>query len=97
MVGKPVTFRLRGDGRNYRWDLGEGTTANGTSVTHTYQNLGIYRVVVGSKVGDTFNELSSAIARVHTPETVHLPQVILDTDARNEVDEQHYIALRAVQ
>jgi hypothetical protein len=46
---------------------------------------------MGSKVGDTFNELSSALVRVHTPETLHLPQVILDTDARNEIDDQHYI------
>mgnify|MGYP001036227237 FL=1 len=92
MVGKPVTFRVRGDGPNYHWDLGDGTTASGTSVTHTYQNPGIYRVVVGSKAGETFSELSSAIVRVHTPETVHLPQVILDTDARNEQDDQHYIA-----
>jgi len=40
----------------------------------------------------TARRLSSAIVRVHTPETVHLPQVLLDTDARNEVDDQHYIA-----
>ncbi len=32
------------------------------------------------------------ILRVHTPETVHLPQVVIDTDARNEADDQHYIA-----
>jgi len=47
---------------------------------------------MGSKLGDAFNERSSAIVRVHTPETIHLPQVFLDTDARNEVDDQHYIA-----
>ncbi len=43
-------------------------------------------------MGETFNELSSAIVRVHTPETLHLPQVLLDTDACNEQDDQHYIA-----
>jgi inosine-uridine nucleoside N-ribohydrolase len=47
---------------------------------------------MGSKVDDAFNVLSSALVRVHTPETLHLPQVFLDTDARNEVDDQHYIA-----
>ncbi len=92
LVGKPVTFKLSGNPSNPHWDLGDAATAQGSSVTHTYQKPGIYRVVMGSKVGETFSELSSAIVRVHTPETVHLPQVFLDTDARNEVDDQHYIA-----
>jgi hypothetical protein len=92
LVGKPVTFKLSGNPSNPHWDLGDGATADGSSVTHTYQKPGIYRVVMGSRVGDTFNELSSASVRVHTAETVHLPQVLLDTDARNEVDDQHYIA-----
>jgi hypothetical protein len=92
LAGKPVTFRLKGNPSDPHWDLGDGATADGSSVTHTYQKPGVYRVVMGSKVDDTFNELSSAIVRVHTPETVHLPQVLLDTDARNEVDDQHYIA-----
>jgi hypothetical protein len=87
-----VTFKLNGNSSNAHWQLGDGTTADGSSVTHIYQEPGIYRVVMGSKVGETFDELSSAIVRVHTPETVHLPQVLLDTDARNEVDDQHYIA-----
>ena len=92
LVGKPVTFKLSGNPSNPHWDFGEGATADGVSVTHTYQKPGIYRVVMGSKAGETFNERSSAIVRVHTPETVHLPQVLLDTDARNEVDDQHYIS-----
>ena len=92
LAGKPVTFRLSGDPSDAHWDLGDGATADGSSVIHTYQEPGVYRVVMGSKAGDTFNELSSAIVRVHTPETLHLPQVLLDTDARNEVDDQHYIS-----
>jgi len=92
LAGKPVTFKLSGNPSNPHWKLGDGATADGSSVTHTYQKPGIHRVVMGSKVRETFNELSSAIVRVHTPETVHLPQVLLDTDARNEVDDQHYIA-----
>jgi hypothetical protein len=93
MVEKPVTFRLNGNPSNPHWDLGDGSTADGSSVTHTYQKPGAYRVVMGSKVGDTFNELSSsAIVRVHTLETLHLPQVLLDTDAANEIDDQHAIA-----
>jgi hypothetical protein len=92
LAGKPVTFKLSGNPSDAHWELGDGATAEGSSVTHTYQKPGVYRVVMGSKAGDTFNELYSAIVRVHTPETRHLPQVFLDTDARNEVDDQHYIA-----
>jgi inosine-uridine nucleoside N-ribohydrolase len=92
LVGKPLTFRVNGNPDNLHWDLGDGFTAEGTSVTHTFVEPGVYHVVTGSKSGDTFIKLSSAIVRVHTPETLHLPQVILDTDARNEVDDQHYIA-----
>jgi hypothetical protein len=92
LAGKPVTFKLSGNPSNPHWKLGDGATAEGSSVSYTFEKPGIYRVVMGSKVGDTFNELSSAIVRVHTPETVHLPQVILDTDAANEIDDQHAIA-----
>ncbi len=92
LVGKSVTFALKGDSNGAHWDLGDGSSAEGSSVNHTYQKQGLYRVVVGRKHGDTFNKMSSAIVRVHTPETVHLPQVLLDTDARNEVDDQHYIS-----
>ena len=92
LVGKPVTFKLSGNPSNPHWKLGDGATADGVSVTHTYRQPGVYRVVMGSRAGDTFNERSSAIVRVHTPETLHLPQVLLDTDARNEVDDQHYIS-----
>ena len=92
LVGKPVTFKLSGNLNNPHWDFKDGLTAEGLSVTHTFQQPGVYRVVVGSKVDSEFNEHASAIVRVHTPETVHLPQVLLDTDARNEVDDQHYIA-----
>jgi hypothetical protein len=91
LVGKPVTFSLKGHPGDARWELGDGATADGSSIKHTYQKPGVYRVVMGSRAGDALNELSSAIVRVHTPETLHLPQVILDTDARNEVDDQHYL------
>jgi len=92
LAGKAVTFKLNGKPYNPHWELGDGATADGASVTHSYKEPGIYRVVMGSKVDDAFNVLSSALVRVHTPETLHLPQVFLDTDARNEVDDQHYIA-----
>jgi hypothetical protein len=66
-----VTFSLNGNLNDAYWELGDGATAEGSSVNHTYQKPGFYRVVMGSKVGDIFKEQSSAIVRVHTPETLH--------------------------
>jgi hypothetical protein len=95
LAGEPVTFRIIGN-HDIHWDLGDGATAQGPSVTHTYQKPGVYRVVTVSRDESypvpRIYELSAAIVRVHTPETLHLPQILLDTDAHNEVDDQHYIA-----
>jgi hypothetical protein len=91
LAGQPVMFRSSGD-EKVHWNLGDGSTAKGSSVKHVYRKPGIYRVVVGSKVGDKFDELSSAIVRVHTMETLHLPQILLDSDVANEIDDQHAVA-----
>lgn len=92
LAGKTVLFTLKGDPFGVRWDLGDGASATGATVKHTYRRPGLYHIVMGRKLGDTFKKVSSAIVRVHAPDTVHLPQVLLDTDARNEVDDQHYIS-----
>jgi len=56
LVRKPVTFRVSGNPSNPHWKLGDGATADGASVAHSYQKPGVYRVVMGSRAGDTFNE-----------------------------------------
>ena len=101
LAGQPVTFRTSGNQDVY-WNLGDGTTANdASSVTHTYQDPGIYYVFTAypdPAAAQTIYPIprlykqSDAIVRVHTQETLHLPQVLLDTDAHNEVDDQHYIS-----
>jgi PKD repeat protein len=48
-----VTFKLSGNPGSLHWDLGDGATADGASAKHTYQKPGVYRVVVGSRAGDT--------------------------------------------
>jgi purine nucleosidase len=48
LVGKPVTFKLKVNPSNPHWNLGDGATADGSSVTHTYQEPGIYRILMGS-------------------------------------------------
>ena len=92
MVGKKVTFdgsRSLGPVRSWRWDFGDGTSGEGRSATHAFAKPCIYTVALTVSDG-THDGRGTAIVRVHTPETVHVPQVLLDTDQKNEVDDQHY-------
>ncbi len=95
MVNKPVTFKIAedtGDGSSLIWDFGDGTEAEGSMVTHEYHIPGVYTVTIYAVNNHDQVKHSTIIIRVHTPETVNVPQVFLDTDARNEADDQHYIA-----
>jgi len=80
------------EGLKIRWDLGDGTTATGNSVKHIFSNPGIYSVSVYVDKESGSVKQSSLIIRVHTSETLNLPQVFLDTDSRCEADDQHFIA-----
>ncbi|MHC4200487.1 MAG: PKD domain-containing protein, partial [Planctomycetota bacterium] len=72
------------------WSFGDGKSVRGREVAHTWSKPGIYEVelTVAGK-GHTNSEM--AIVRVHTAETLRVPQVVLDTDAKNEQDDQHYL------
>ncbi len=95
ILNEPVSFKIFEDvskTQNIHWDFGDGTSAKGNKVQHTFEEVGIYPVNLFQEIGGEKIRQSSAIVRVHVPETVGLPQVILDTDARNEIDDQHFIA-----
>ncbi len=95
MVNEPVTYKIAediGDGSSLIWDFGDGTEAYGSMVAHEYHVPGVYTVTLYATKNHDQVKQSTIIIRVHTPETVHVPQVFLDTDARNEADDQHYIA-----
>jgi inosine-uridine nucleoside N-ribohydrolase len=92
MAGKAVAFADGGSvGRikSYAWDFGGREAASGPKVTHTFAKAGIYRVKLTVSDGK-YSDEGFAIVRVHTPETLHVPQVVLDTDQKNEQDDQHY-------
>lgn len=55
----PVIVRFTGNGYDpdgsiveYRWDFGDGTTAAGQSVTHTYTDAGTYQVTLTARDND---------------------------------------------
>jgi len=92
MAGKPVALAggaSVGTIRSYAWDFGDGKTGAGREVRHTFGKPGIYRVVLTVSDG-TYSDDGAAIVRAHTPQTLHVPQVVLDTDQKNEQDDQHY-------
>ena len=45
------TFSNSGAGATYTWDFGDGTTGNGTNVSHTYTTGGVYLVNLNITVG----------------------------------------------
>ncbi|MCD6321873.1 MAG: nucleoside hydrolase, partial [Clostridiales bacterium] len=95
LTGQDFVFSLQENntkGLKIKWDMGDGSTATGASVNHVYSKPGIYHVSVYLDRGSNSVKQSSLIIRVHTPETLKLPQVFLDTDARCEADDQHFIA-----
>ena len=94
MVGQPMAFITQvaaGAPTQFRWQFGDDGTAEGAAVQHAFSKPGIYQVTVEASDGRRSGR-SMAIVRAHTPETVRVPQVLLDADMGNEVDDQHYFA-----
>lgn len=95
LVGQTVRFTSEGSLgpiSSRRWDPGDGSgSGEGATLDHRFSKPGVYRVTL--TVGDgTHSDEGAAIVRVHEERTVRLPQVFLDTDQKNEVDDQHYLA-----
>ncbi len=86
LEGNPVTFDASnsyGAIGTYQWDFGDGSTATGKQVTKSFSKAGIYQVTL--QVGNSTGSNScSALVRVHTPATVNVPQVIVDSDVEED-------------
>lgn len=86
LEGKSVTFdgsKSYGAIGTYHWDFGDGSTASGKQVTKSFSKAGIYRVTLTVSNG-TESHSCSALVRVHTPTTVNVPQVLLDSDVEED-------------
>ncbi len=93
MAGQPVAFSAAGSLgaiREYRWDFGDGVQVSGQQCKDVFAEPGIYKVVLTVTDG-TYKDACLSLVRVHTEQTLGLPQVLLDTDAKNEQDDQHYL------
>ncbi|HCO94694.1 MAG TPA: hypothetical protein DIU00_12215 [Phycisphaerales bacterium] len=92
-VGRNVKFAGKGSvGKilGYEWNFGDGGSAAGRRARHTFDKAGIYKVVLTVSDG-TYSDECFMLIRVHTDETLNIPQVLLDTDQKNEQDDQHYL------
>jgi len=86
LQGNAVTFDASnsyGSIGAYNWDFGDGSTATGKQVTKTFGTAGIYRVTL-TVSNSTGSNSCSALVRVHTPATVNVPQVMLDSDVEED-------------
>ncbi|MHC4326181.1 MAG: PKD domain-containing protein, partial [Planctomycetota bacterium] len=92
-VGHSVEFAENGSvGKitRYAWDFGDNSTAAGRRVRHVFAKAGIYKVLL-TVSDETYSDECLVLVRVHTDETLSIPQVLLDTDQKNEQDDQHYL------
>ncbi|RYG37521.1 PKD domain-containing protein [bacterium] len=93
LAGKAAQFGTKvvsGKPDRIDWEFGDGKRASGAQASHTYARPGIYTLRITAKVGPLSNTTTATI-RVHTEATKRLPQVILDSDAKNEQDDQFYL------
>ena len=92
MAGQPVTFDGSGSTiaeGDFSWDFGDGSQAQGKRAEHVFREPGIRKVTLTVSDGK-LKHVGMALVRVHTPQTLQIPQVHLDTDQKNEQDDQHY-------
>lgn len=64
--GEPVRLTGIADGATVAltWDLGDGSTAAGATVEHTYREPGTYRVVLSTDQGSTGSPAAEVVVRV---------------------------------
>jgi chitodextrinase len=93
MAGEPVEFSGHGSTgaiEKYAWDFGNGQIAPGKRVRHAFARPGIYQVKL-TVADDKYSDDCLLIVRAHSEDTLRVPQVVLDTDQKNEQDDQHYL------
>jgi len=93
MAGQPVEFSGQGSVgaiKSYTWDFGDEQLVQAKRVRHTFARPGIYQVKL-TAADDKYSDDCLLILRVHSEDTLHVPQVVLDTDQKNEQDDQYYL------
>ena len=81
----PVTAKLSAEGSydpdgtisSYRWDFGDGTSASGKTLSHTYKSAGIYIATVTAKdnLGNTNSASVTVVATQDPVKVVHVASI----------------------
>ncbi|MFP4058385.1 MAG: nucleoside hydrolase [Candidatus Brocadiia bacterium] len=93
MAGEAVELRgfdACGKAKALTWEIGEDKVEGG-ALRLAFDQPGSYKATLTVSDG-RYSDQASIILRAHSPRTVHVPGVFLDTDQKNEVDDQHYFA-----
>ncbi len=84
-----VQFNYTGDeASNYLWDFGDGNTSTEMNPIHTYNNTGIYNVILTaiSNYPDTCSDVYGMIIIVENPSSVVIPNIFTPNgDGYNDV------------
>ena len=92
-LGEVVEFvgeESQGDIARFTWDFGDGWRTRGEKAEHTFTRPGIHTVQLAVSDGQ-YEHSTSALVRVHEDATLNVPQVLLDSDQKNEQDDQHFL------
>ncbi len=68
---------------NYFWDFGDGSSANGANLQHSFNNVGIYTVTL--TVTDDKGAKGSANVKINIKEPNQLPVAVIDVNKFNVV------------
>jgi acetyl esterase/lipase len=76
--------------KTFRWAFDDGVTASGRRVDHVFEKPGIYKALLTVSDGSYTHDCAVFI-RAHDADTRDVPQLLLDTDQKNEQDDQYYL------
>ena len=74
----------------YSWQIDDGPVMTGKRNEHVFGKPGLYTARLTVEDG-TYADSATALIRVHDEKTVGLPQLLLDSDQKNEQDDQYFL------
>lgn len=80
----------QGEIAGYSWQIDEGPAKTGQRIEHRFDKPGLYTARLTVEDG-TYSDSATVLLRVHNEKTVGLPQLLLDSDQKNEQDDQYFL------
>ncbi len=74
----------------FSWQIDDGSAKTGQRIEHRFDKPGLYTARLTVEDG-TYSDSATVLLRVHDEKTVGLPQLLLDSDQKNEQDDQYFL------